>query len=522
MAGDRDVPRSVARGASRRSSVIHPAAHTRASGSATGRERRSFLYSDEVRAPVIHAGPVWGPRLQTALLVSASAAVAVFAGVEIAQGGPDRLTAPVVGLAALAGAVVMFSIPPEKLFLGWLFLSPLFQNSADESAIGRPLSFALYLAPPLVLACQTLGRGRRNADASLVDALPGVYLLYVVGSAFLASGLADENPAGLAKELFQITAIGVVVYYFLVFGPGRRVPSTAIVRVLLVAAVLQAALALVEWRTGWNLWGTSYWHFADPPRSVATLVSPGVLGAFLGFGIVLALAVLAWNGPRNLRRLAIVVLVAATPGLLVTVTRGPILATAIAALGVLLLAKQARLVTISAAAAAVLALVAMWPQLTQSELYQRRVADRTNIAGREDIQDVSLRAARTKPIAGWGYGSFERAKVDSSQGFSARVRGSLDTTSHNGFLTVLVELGAIGLALLVVPWLAAFARGVRLVRRRTADTWLIVGCMGALAVFGLTAMTTDFKYFSFAQALPWLFASLIRRERSEVGGPFTS
>ena len=38
----------------------------RVAGGNNGCTRRPFLYSEQVRGPVIHAGPVWGPRLQTA------------------------------------------------------------------------------------------------------------------------------------------------------------------------------------------------------------------------------------------------------------------------------------------------------------------------------------------------------------------------------------------------------------------------------------------------------------------------
>jgi O-antigen ligase len=475
-----------------------------------------------VRAPVIHAGPVWGPRLQTALVFGGSAVLAMAVGAEIGMGSPEQLTKPVLALAALAGAIVLFSIPPEKLFLGSLFFAPLFQNSADESAVGRPLSFAFYLAPPAILACQTLWHWRRRSDASFVDVLPALLVGYVLVSAVLTSELYQASPVSVVKEVFQVTAIGVVFYYFIVFGPGVTMSATSIVRVLFASAAIQAFLSLVEWQSGWSLWGPSWWQTVDPPRSAATLVSPGVLGLFLGCAIVAALAVISWGGPRQLRRASWLVLAISLPGLLVTYTRGPIAATAIAGLGVLVLGRRGRTLTIGAIAAVVLALVALWTPLTQSELYQQRVADRTNVAGREDIQDVSLRAAAKKPVVGWGYGSFERAKVASSEGFTARVEGSLETTSHNGFLTILVEFGGVGLALLLLPWAVVLSRGVGLVRRGTSEPWFIVACIAAVVVFGLTMNTTDLKFFSLAQALPWLFIGLIRRAHSEVGVTSTS
>ena len=99
----------------------------------------------------------------------------------------------------------------------------------------------------------------------------------------------------------------------------------------------------------------------------------------------------------------------------------------------LLLAPRARLVAIGIVAASAIALVAAWPQLTQAELYQKRIAEQTNIAGREDVQDASLAAASQKPVLGWGYGSFDRAKLAVADQINVRVQDSLKTTSHNGF-----------------------------------------------------------------------------------------
>lgn len=481
-----------------------------------------FLYSEKVRAPAIHAGPIWGPRLQTAIFVSGSAVLALLVGVEVAEGGPDRLTTPVLGLVALAGAIVMFSIPPEKLFLGWVLLAPLLQNSADESVVGRPLSFALYLAPPVVLACQTLGRWRRRADTSVVDLLPAAYVGFVLVSVVVTTSLLQDDLVGSAKALFQTTAIGAIIFYFLVYGPGSTIAATAIVRLLLIGAVLQSTLSLVEFASGWGLWGTSPWQLSDPPRSVATLVNPAALGTFIGCGIVIALAVFAWDGPFALRRLSWATLLLGVPGLLVTLTRAPVLATAVAALGVILLSNRSRIAALAAVAVIALAVVALWPQLTSTELYESRIANRVNVDGRSDVEDVSLRAAARKPVAGWGYGAFDEAKIAAAEGFDPRVEGSLDTTSHNGFLTILVELGAIGLALYLIPWLVILARGVGLVRRRLEERWFTVACIGATAVIALAIVANDFRVFSFLGALPWLFLGCIRRDLGIGGRTSTS
>ena len=194
-------------------------------------------------------------------------------------------------------------------------LAPLLQNSADASQIGRPLSLALYSAPPAILACQTFMHWRRRADASFVDVLPAAYVGYVAASAVVTGTQLGAVSTGLAKELFHVAIVGAVVYYFVVFGPGAALKAPSIVGALFIGATGQAILSLVEWRSGWSLWGSSFFQFLDPPRSVATLASPGALGAFLGCAIVFAVAVLAWEGPRSLRLGSWIVLGLGLPGL---------------------------------------------------------------------------------------------------------------------------------------------------------------------------------------------------------------
>ena len=112
---------------------------------------------------------------------------------------------------------------------------------------------------------------------------------------------------------------------------------------------------------------------------------------------------------------------------------------------------------------------------------------------------------------GWGYGSFDRAK--NTSGYSAvgmPIKNVLEYTSHSTYLTVLVELGGLGLV-----FLGGFGilGAQALVRARAAFEyrWLVGGALGALLVLFLTASTIDFRFFSIAQMLPFLFLAILRR-----------
>ena len=87
------------------------------------------------------------------------------------------------------------------------------------------------------------------------------------------------------------------------------------------------------------------------------------------------------------------------------------------------------------------------------------------------------------------------------------------TTSHNTYLTILVEYGGIGLALLLVPWLTIGWRALVDASKHPDVRWFVSGALGALAVYFFTANANDFRFFSFIPALPWLFLGLLRRRQ---------
>ena len=417
-----------------------------------------------------------------------------------------------LGILALAWAAVLINLPASALVPGWFFLAPLFQTSADETAAGRALTWALYIAPALIMLVLTLFRRERVLRTTAVDFLPGAYVVYVVVSLALTSDILQTSPVGSLKAIFTILAIGPVVYYYLTLGPGVRVSAERIVAAIMVAGIAQGVLALVDRATGWNPWGDSGWQsFDSGSRTVATLGNPAVLGMFLGVAIACAVATLAWRGPGSLRRVSWLVLVICTPGLLTTLTRGPIVATAVAVLVPLVLVRRTRVLGVSVLAVGAVALALLAPSFQKTEVYQQRVSQRETVETRVALQDWSFRLAAQKPVFGWGYGSFDRVK--NTAGFSAEgiaIASVLEATSHDTYLTILVELGLVGLLLLILPFVIVAFRAIAS-RARGRGEWIVATSLCSLFVIALTASTLDYRFFSFALMLPFVFLALLRR-----------
>jgi O-Antigen ligase len=433
----------------------------------------------------------------------------------VAPGG--HFPKPLLALLVVAGAAVLLSLTPEHLVLGWLFLAPLFQESAGHSRAGHLLSLALYTAPPIAYATKVIVTRGRRPRLQAIDVVPALYALLVLGSLLIAeTSLVRASPVGTLRTYYQTVLIGVIVFYVLAFWPRRSLDVTRVCGVLLAAALVQAAMSIVEWVTGRNLWHDMGWRRgAGDVRSVATLANPGLLGAFIGVGMVIALGVLCWNGPRRLRRLSIAMLVVGPLGLFETLTRGPIIATAVAGLAIVLLSQRSRLAGVALVALTILVLVVFWGRIASSSLYQARLSNGQNVDVRLALQKASLELFAKKPVLGWGYGSFDRVKgnvqVSGTIGSVSAAAAVQTNTSHDTFLTVLVEEGVIGLVLLVLPWLWICLRALRHVRARAPDSWFYAVGVGAVFIVAFTGATLDLRFFSFVPAVLWLFLALMRR-----------
>ena len=455
--------------------------------------------------------PVRSPALFDPMQVGLAAsmlALSVFVGAGVATAGRAPRLA-LLGLVVVAGASILLSLTPKVVFLAWFGVAPLLQESASRTTLGHDLGLALYVAPSLVFAIWTLTHRPYGIRPRFLDVLPLAYFLYTLAWVVAKGNLSST----ITKDIYVTVGIGVVIYYFFAFGPIGALSATSVVAMVLVVTLVEAAMSIVDGATRWNLWHDTGWQTGEA-RAVATLANPAVLGTLLGMGIVLALAILVWNGPAPLRKLAIATIVVGFPGLYFTLTRAPIIGTLAAVLLVLITRTKTRLLALAVCVVAVVALSASWSRITASTIYRERVTNATNVQARFLIQDWSLKLAAERPVFGWGYASFDRVKNTANLSSGTTPLGfGTNNTSHNTYLTILVELGSVGLALLAIPWLLIPWRAARSALRDPRSTWFVVGAVAALIVFVAAANAGDFKYFSFLPVVPWLLLGLLRRRQ---------
>ena len=201
------------------------------------------------------------------------------------------------------------------------------------------------------------------------------------------------------------------------------------------------------------------------------------------------------------------------PRTLTTLTRGPIVAVIVAALGLLVVGKKWLLVTF-AVGSTVLTLAAFWPSIQASKLYHERAAvseTLTSTGGHPGLV-ASARDEAARVRLGIRLLRSREEHLQSTLTQRSTDRFLLNNTSHNSYLTILVELGAFGLLLYALPFLVITARAIARTRATAGrDAWIVAGSIASLVVIVLSASTLDFRFFSIATMLPWLFLAILQR-----------
>jgi hypothetical protein len=120
-----------------------------------------------------------------------------------------------------------------------------------------------------------------------------------------------------------------------------------------------------------------------------------------------------------------------------------------------------------------------------------------------------------KPFLGWGYGNYDLYdwKFMERVGNVAVGRGAKRHTSHNTYLTMLAETGAIGFLAYAFPiawWLGHTIKALpRLPQRGFWSRKLLIIMWLSVGFYLLVAQTLDMRFFGFDHTMLWLTLGLI-------------
>jgi O-antigen ligase len=116
------------------------------------------------------------------------------------------------------------------------------------------------------------------------------------------------------------------------------------------------------------------------------------------------------------------------------------------------------------------------------------------------------------PFVGQGFGMYDVKARDYAVGYGqVGAAVAVGDTSHNSFLTILAELGAIGFLLYGAAIYAGVRKGVAALRGKIpgVDRLKVVALGAGLVSYVVSANLIDMRFFSFAISLFWFNVGLL-------------
>jgi O-antigen ligase len=362
-----------------------------------------------------------------------------------------------------------------------------------------------------------LGRTERKPLAG-VDLLLLAFLALVAISTLVAGATEETKMAGSPLWRLVVAYIFPTMVYFVARQSALGESRVGMLHGFLAVLGIYLGLTGIAEMTG-QWWLVFPRYIADAEiglhfgRARGPMVQSVSYGLYLG---ICAVATLLWaqrfGRPGKLALWLLVPLPLAAAAL--TLTRSVWLGTALALLvwaAFVLKDWVRKLVLFGAIGAAAVVLAANFDKLAAFEREGTAADTRSSAESRASFAYVSWRMFQDRPLFGFGFGQFPEAKLPYLDDRTTSLNLELirPLAHHNTYLSVLVELGLVGLALFLAFLGLWLKYGWRLARGHRRPEWVkahgvLVLC--ALATYAVQMLFHDVSFTSVDNAIIFLLA----------------
>ena len=396
------------------------------------------------------------------------------------------------------GLLIWFAVAP---LIGIRGVSPAFNLAYD--GIYRLLTVGLTALVVFALVAE-----RRSLKIGLPEILLALYAIYAMGSVvFLGSRLRGDTLTAFDRILLPLA-----MYFLAKHLVDRPERLKSILYILLFVALLQSAVAVAGTIPSLSGFLPRVW-FTRSDRLTGSLGNPVAFGTTLLVTLVLLNHFQRYTSDAWTRSLIKLVSVIGALTIALTFSRSVWIG---AALVLLLSVTLHRSSVKSILPLALLTVVLLFSGfLAQDAAYARqRFGDSETIFGRIGRIQASFHMFEVHPIFGWGYRQMDVHFVEYLRQIPYFVQVNyIGGVSHFTLLTILVELGVVGLALYVIPIIIILRRSVRasrlMPRKGFWSRELVAVIWITITVFLWTSSTMDMKYFPFALSLFWFLLGVL-------------
>jgi len=371
-----------------------------------------------------------------------------------------------VGAVGGVAALVFTQRRPEAVLAMWIVVVP-FVASAPNATFRRAFWLVHRLLPPLtilLILLAALGVGRNTSTKPL----PRLRLTEVLMAGYLLASVLsvlymNDNTTATLYRVYDRIFIPMCLYLLIVLLRPDEAALRKFVPFLIFATIAQVLLGAISWTVPGLL--PSHWVTRAGERTVGSLGSPGEYTVLLTSGILLMAQSYSFRNRANgsgirqalTRRSILAVILLGFVMVAFTFSRASWLAAALVAFG--LLSLNPRVARNAAAGFVLIAILAVTSGVFAGQL--DFAAQRLQSEGSTDtalsrlpVMAASVRMFQERPLQGWGFGNFDEVDRD----FQTEVAGFFpqkDHVSHNVYLTIAAEQGAIGVVLFLGPLIGA-------------------------------------------------------------------
>lgn len=410
------------------------------------------------------------------IILAAGLALAVATAYLVTAGRWEIL----VGLYLMIPAVVALVKYPLLALMIWFALAPFLVITPDTAL--RSIYWMIHRGLPPVALIMILFRYAVQIDKRPVPRLGWIELAMAgyVGISFISIVTLNADPQATAILFFDRVVIPMCLYLIVRLSAPDEQDLQRLVPLLFFICLTQSILGILSWSAPQLLPGD--WLGLAGARTTGSLRSPGVYTTTLMFSGVLILHAAMQRKPGLIRTLYLATFALAVFCVFLSFSRGSWLGGLVVIAGLFFIYPKFMIR---------LGLIAIPIMILLSSLFggqmqyaNERLNASESALSRLPVFQAALRMFEEKPVSGWGYGNFDRYDRQFQGRVGNLVIAEKDHASHNVYLTLIAEQGALGLLLFLAPvvgwlilswkaWTKMPARGLWS-RKLLLALWLII------------------------------------------------
>jgi putative inorganic carbon (HCO3(-)) transporter len=415
-----------------------------------------------------------------------------------------------VGLLLLVPLLILWITYPVATAAVWLLVMPFFVASPGISGLYVFWVFHRALVPlglGVVLLSYLLRMKRYKAvRLGPAELSMAIFALLVPASILL---FQPEAPR-LFSKYYDRMLIPFIMYLLLRLTAPRERDMRGFLIAAAVVVLGQSIIGILSWFAPQVL--PSLWLNLQGRRTTGSLGQPAVYTAALIFGIVFLYQTAMHRKPSIARLMLLLISGVGAICVFLSFSRGSWLGGIVVAFGLLVMFPKPtlRMAVIILVLMAFLGTSLLSDQLA---LASDRLETTRTIDSRIVLTDAMVTMVKSKPFFGWGYENLDYH----IRSFLRRVGSStytrVDLTSHNTYLTIMTEMGLVGLFLYIFPaiwWLVLTIKVLpRMPKTGFQSRSFLIGLWLIIVNQIIVSSFIDMRFFPFGLTLWWMTLGLI-------------